>query len=164
MKKLLLPFNGRVVVSDYWYEPPLWTSELQAVSWLRRDVWSVLRLVDEALQRAMVGQASAKKQSLPNLLLINNNLKSYDKIHSAYSCGRWLYCSVQRLWPSRSAVSERQRESLEGEASSQGDASQEVDRSGSFSFAFRDAKSFLRPKALNRFTAPKAQGGLVLWR
>jgi hypothetical protein len=62
MKKLLLPFNGRVVVSDYWYEPPLWTSELQAVSWLRRDVWSVLRLVDEALQRAMVGQASAKKQ------------------------------------------------------------------------------------------------------
>jgi hypothetical protein len=59
---LLFPVNGRVVVRKDYYEPPLWASELQAVSWLKPNVWSVLRLVDEALKRAMVDQASAKKQ------------------------------------------------------------------------------------------------------
>jgi len=49
-------------VRKYYCEPPLWTSELQAVSWLKPNVWSVLRLVDEALKRAVIDQASAKKQ------------------------------------------------------------------------------------------------------
>ena len=59
---MLFPVNGGVVVREYYCEPPLWTSEVQAVSWPEPNVWSVLRLVDEALKRAVVGQASAKKQ------------------------------------------------------------------------------------------------------
>ena len=62
LRKLLFPVNGRVVVRKYYCEPPLWTSQVQAVSWLERNVWSVLRLVDEAPKRAKVDQASAERQ------------------------------------------------------------------------------------------------------